>query len=407
MNHKPTLWRVFSAAPHRMMFLAGAVQGVLALLWWLSDLLGRYGGFYAPLVWPAPSPWVHGFLMIYGFFPFFIFGFLMTTFPNWMSGQQVSPRRYVSAFALLVGGVALFYIGLFTGRALLALGVLLMLAGWTVALYALLAVLFTAVHPDKLHPTIAAIALGMGWLGLLAYGLWLVGLGDGFAAFALICGVWFFLTPIFFTVSHRMIPFFSSRVLPNYKIVRPKFALWTMLVCSLGHGCLEIAGMGRWLWLADIPFALTALHLTWRWQFVRSFKTRILAVLHIGFAWLGVALALYAGQSLALLAGWTAPGLAALHALTIGFFASMMLAMATRVTLGHSGSELVADGATWALFLGFQGATVARIADDLPLPIPHGHLYLFAAVVWLACFIFWFAKYAPHYWRPRADGQPG
>lgn len=407
MNQKTTLWRVFSAAPHRMMFLAGAGQGVLALLWWLSDLLGRYGGFYAPLAWPAPSPWVHGFLMIYGFFPFFIFGFLMTTFPNWMNGRLVPPRHYALAFALLAGGVALFYLGLFAGRPLLALGVLLMLAGWTVALYALLAVLFTAVHPDKLHPAVAAIALGMGWLGLLAYGLWLAGLGDGFAAFALKCGVWFFLVPIFFTVSHRMIPFFSSRVLPNYKIVRPKLALWAMLACTLGHGGLEMADMGRWLWLADIPFALTALHLTWHWQFVRSFKMRILAVLHIGFAWLGVALALYAGQSLAALSGWPVLGLAPLHALTVGFFAAMVLAMATRVTLGHSGFDLVADGSTWALFLGFQSAAVARIAGDLPLPIPHGHLYLLAAIIWLACFIPWFVKYAPMYWRPRADGQPG
>lgn len=407
MNPKTSFWRVFSAAPHRMMFLAGAVQGVLALLWWMTDLLGRYGGFYAPLVWPVPSPWAHGFLMIYGFFPFFIFGFLMTTFPNWMNGRPVPPHRYVPAFALLAGGVALFYLGLIFGHLLLTLGVLLMLAGWTVALGALLAVLFTAVHPDKLHPVVAAGALGMGWIGLACYWLWLAGLGDGLAAFALTCGVWFFLVPIFFTVSHRMIPFFSSRVLPGYKIVRPKIALWVMLASSLTHGGLEIAGLGRWLWLADIPFALTALHLTWHWRFVQSFKTRILAVLHIGFAWLGAALVLYAAQSLAALAGKPLLGFAPLHALTIGFFAAKVLAMATRVTLGHSGFDLVADGTTWALFLGFQSAAVARIAGDLPLPLPHGLLYLLAAVVWLACFIPWFVKYAPKYWRPRADGQPG
>ena len=65
------------------------------------------------------------------------------------------------------------------------------------------------------------------------------------------------------------------------------------------------------------------------------------------------------------------------------------------------------DGATWVLFLGFQGAAVARIAGDLPLPLPHGHLYLLAAVIWLTCFIPWFLKYVPLYWRPRADGQAG
>ena len=130
MNQKTTFWRVFSAAPHRVMFLAGASQGVLALLWWLADLLGRYSGAYAPLVWPVPSPWAHGFLMIYGFFPFFIFGFLMTTYPSWMNGRKVPQRHYVPAFALLAGGVALFYLGLFAGRPLLAQRQVLTASPW-------------------------------------------------------------------------------------------------------------------------------------------------------------------------------------------------------------------------------------------------------------------------------------
>jgi uncharacterized protein involved in response to NO len=34
-------------------------------------------------------------------------------------------------------------------------------------------------------------------------------------------------------------------------------------------------------------------------------------------------------------------------------------------------------------------------------------LYLLAGLVWLACFTPWAARYAPNYWRPRADGKPG
>lgn len=399
-------WRIFSAAPHRMMFFAGATQGVLTILWWLADLLGRYTGLYAPLVWPVTPQWAHGFLMIYGFFPFFIFGFLMTVYPNWMNGAPLPRSRYIPAFALLAGGQALFYAGLFAGQGVLLAAVLLVLAGWTVAYYALLRVLFAAVHPDKLHPAITAVALGGGWLGVAAYALWLAGEGDIFAVVSLKTGVWLFLVPVFFAVSHRMIPFFSSRVLDGYQIVRPKWALWTVLSCSAAHGFLEIAGGERWLWLVDIPFVAASLHLTWHWQIFRSFKNRLLAVLHIGFAWLSLALGLSALQSLLALAGYPVLGYAPLHALTVGFFASMVLAMATRVTLGHSGRELKADGATWALFLAFQAAAVARIAGDLPLP-GHSHFYLLAAAIWLACFIPWFVKYGLVYWRAREDGQPG
>lgn len=408
MMQASSLWRTFSAAPHRVMFLAGAAQGLVAIAWWLVELLGRHTSAFLPPAWAIPAAWAHAFLMIYGFFPFFIFGFLMTTYPNWMNGPKVPPQRYVPAFLLLAGGVLLFYLGLLAGKLLIAAAVALMLAGWGIAFYALLDVLITARHPDKLHPRITSVALAAGWLGLLSYLLWLT-TGNGlFAVFALKAGVWFCLLPVFFTVSHRMIPFFSSRVLDNYKIVRPVSALWVMLACSFGHGVLEIAGWNAWLWVFDLPLLAQTLYLSWHWQLRRSLEVRLLAVLHIGFAWASVALALYAVQSLALLAGKTILGLAPLHALTVGLFSSMVLGMASRVTLGHSGRELVADSATWALFLGFQFAALARIGGDLPLAgTAAGHFYLLAAVVWLACFAPWFAKYAPKYWRPRSDGQPG
>lgn len=391
-----------------MMFLAGAVQGLAVIAWWLTELIGRHTSVWLPPAWAIPAAWAHGFLMIYGFFPFFIFGFLMTVYPSWMNGTKVPPRRYVPAFLLLACGVLLFYPGLLAGKGLLIAALVLMLAGWGIAFYALLDVLITARHPDKLHPRITSAALGMGWLGLLAYLLWLVTGNALFALFSLKAGVWFLLLPIFFTVCHRMIPFFSSRVLDNYKIVRPTGALGVMLVCAYGHGMLEILSWNAWLWLFDLPLLAQAMYLSWHWQLRRSFEVRLLAVLHVGFAWASVALALYTVQSLALLAGVSMLGFAPLHALTIGLFGSMVLGMASRVTLGHSGEELEADGATWALFWGFQLAALARIGGDLPLAgAAAGHFYLCAAAVWLACFAPWFVKYAPKYWRPRSDGQPG
>jgi uncharacterized protein involved in response to NO len=391
-----------------MMFLAGAIQGLAVIVWWLSELLGRYTTAWSAPAWVIPATWAHGFLMIYGFFPFFIFGFLMTVYPNWMNGTKIPPRRYVPAFLLLASGVLAFYIGLLLGKAVLIAALVLMLAGWGIAFYALLDVLFTARHPDKLHPRITSVALGMGWLGMLAYLLWLV-TGNGlYALFSLKAGVWFMLLPIFFTVCHRMIPFFSSRVLDNYHIVRPVNALWVMLACSYGHGLLEVLGGNAWLWLFDLPLLAQTLYLSWHWQLRRSFEVRLLAVLHVGFAWASVALALYAVQSVALLAGIGMLGLAPLHALTIGLFGSMVLGMASRVTLGHSGAELEADSATWTLFWGFQLAALARIGGDLPLAgAAAGHFYLLAAAVWLVCFAPWFVKYAPRFWRPRSDGQPG
>lgn len=134
------------------------------------------------------------------------------------------------------------------------------------------------------------------------------------------------------------------------------------------------------------------------------------AVLHIGFLWLGIAALLYVIQSASqFITGIPWLGLAPLHALTIGYFSTIVLGMATRVTLGHSGRALVADRITWWLFMGFQAAVVLRVAGDIwtgwPMAIWHPHLL--AGLVWLVCFGSWFANYAPIYWRPRVDGKPG
>jgi uncharacterized protein involved in response to NO len=153
----------------------------------------------------------------------------------------------------------------------------------------------------------------------------------------------------------------------------------------------------------------TALYLTWAWRLRASFAQPILAMLHIGFAWLGVALLWSAVQSLALLDGYAVLGRAPLHALTIGYFGGMVLAMITRVTLGHSGRMLVVEKAVWIMFLLFQMTALLRMAGDFPGVAfgLRGWLYLAAALLWLACFAFWCRRYLPIYWRPREDGQPG
>ena len=52
-----------------------------------------------------------------------------------------------------------------------------------------------------------------------------------------------------------MVPYFTSRIVANYVIVRPYAPLWIMVGASLAHGLLEGLGLGRWTWLADLPLA--------------------------------------------------------------------------------------------------------------------------------------------------------
>lgn len=141
---------------------------------------------------------------------------------------------------------------------------------------------------------------------------------------------------------------------------------------------------------------------------MRSLKIRLLAMLHLGFLWLGLAFALAAlSHTLLLASGATLSlGLAAQHALTMGFFGSVLLAMATRVACGHGGRTLVADDLAWALFWLLQTAVVLRVAAAL-WPAGEAALLVGAGLAWLAAVGGWAARYGRWFGQPRADGRPG
>lgn len=402
-------WRTFTAAPHRVMFFGGAVQTLATMLWWLIDLTSRYG-FGHPIEWAIPPSAAHAYLMIYGMFPFFIFGFLLTVFPRWMAEREIPASRYVPAFVLLMLGAVLSYPGLLFSKAVFAVSILLTLAGWAVAWRALLAVLLKAAPQNKNHPIAVSIALVLGWCGMLACLPWLAGGNDAWMDFTRQAGLWLYLLPIFGTVGHRMIPFFTSGVLPQSTISHPIWPWWVIIAACPAHALLHLADAQAWLWLADAPLAVSGLYLSWCWNFRGSFKVPMLAVLHGGFAWLGVSALLFTVQSLTLqLSGGEnyILGLAPLHALVVGCFSTLMMGMGTRVTLGHSGKTINAGSTIYSLFAAFQLVVLTRLlADILPAPL-RAWLYIAAAAGWLACFALWVATYLPVYLKPRADGRPG
>ena len=403
-------WQILQTAPHRIMFFGGALQILAVMLWFLLELLTRNGVFWHPIDWGIAPSASHAYLMIYGLFPFFMFGVQMTTFPRWLNGTEISQKFYVPAFMLLMFGAAGFYIGLLTNHTVLKAAICCTLTGWGIALYALMRVLLDTPSQDKRHPKIIFGAAYLGWCCQMAYLIYLVTDNIMWVRFAIEGGLWLFLLPLFVTVAHRMIPFFTGGAIPQYKINTPYWPLWVMLAASACHGLLEFNTLFSWLWVCDAPLAIAALYLSRQWGFSRSLKIPLLAVLHVGFVWLGFAMVLFTVQSLVLCFSgghtfiW---GLAPMHAMTIGFFVSILTGIATRVTLAHSGLSLVLDTPVKSILVGLQIVALLRVQADM-LPIENRQwLYVAAGIVWLACFVPWVVRFIPFYWKQRADGQPG
>ena len=143
-----------------------------------------------------------------------------------------------------------------------------------------------------------------------------------------------------------------------------------------------------------------------RWGLWRSLRNRLLAMLHLGFVWLGVAFCLDAFTVGMRAQGVDIPTLLPLHALTMGFLGSVLLAMVTRVSCGHSGRVLAADAMAWGLFWGLQLATLTRLTATL-WPAQASHLLLAAATLWLLTLGAWSARHWRWYGQPRVDGRPG
>jgi len=396
--------RLMAAAPHRLLFLVGASNVLAAMAWWTCWLLAARWHL-ADLPQPMlPAGWMHAIIMQYQVLPSFIFGFLLTVFPRWMNLRPLAPRHYLPVGVGLLGGQVLTLAGLAVNPWLLRAGAAFTVTGWLVGLVLLSGRALQA-RDWPWHALSCLLGLVFGFVGLGCYFLLTFHLDARLAFVAIKLGGIPMLLPVYFTVCHRMIPFFTQVVLRGYQPARPMWvlgAVWALLVLHLG---LELRHGYAWLWMVDAPLALLFAGLLVAW-WPREKMPPLLRVLYLGFAWLPIAFALYTFQSAwYAIAGEFLLGRAPAHALFIGYFGSLLVAMVTRVTQGHSGRPLVLGGVAAFAFVAVQLVAVTRVAAEL---VPDALAWQAAAGIgWLAAFLPWVLRSGWIYLTPRADGQPG
>ena len=398
------LLKQLAAAPHRLLFFIGATNVLLSMAAWTLWLIdARWNVF--DIAQPAvPAGWLHAIVMQYYVLPAFIFGFLLTVFPRWMGLPAFERKHYVPVGLGLVGGQLLTLVGAATGLALMQVAAAVTIVSWGIGLGLLARLVY--IHSAKdWHSVSCVLALTFGLCGLLMYGAFLATFDARWLFAAIKIGSIGLLLPIYFTVCHRMIPFFASSALPGYQTDRPLWSLAFVWVAALGHLYLEIRHGYAWIWL---PAGLLAVHCAWllfKW-WPRKRMPALLRVLFVGVAWLPISFALYAVQS-----GWYATsgefilGRAPAHALFIGFFGSLLVAMVTRVTQGHSGRPLVLGSVAAIAFVLVQAVAILRVVAET---MPDAMFWLvLAAIGWVVAFIPWVARSSWIYLTPRVDGRIG
>lgn len=392
------------SAPHRLGFALGAGLISAMAVWWLAVLAAPRLDIVLP--WAVAPTLAHGLLFTLGFMPAFMVGFLFTAGPRWLGLPPVEARTLLAPLLQFGMGWCVALLGLQVGALLAALGVAMALAGWLRLTLRFGALLRQSRAPDRLHAkgVLLACALGVVAMALACWAL--LANQPLLLRAATQLGLWGFVAPVYAIVSHRMIPFFSAAALPQLEAWKPNALLVPMLGGLFAGGLAEMGWLPAWLLAPPLALAsLALLALAVRWGLVRSLQgesLRLLAMLHGGFVWLGLALGLQA-VSLSLQAtGQGGLGAAPLHALTLGYLSCTLIAMITRVAAGHSGRPLAVDRAAWAIYGLLQLGVLLRLAAALGVDS-----LLPAAAIWVVVTVFWTWRYGGWLGRPRIDGRPG
>lgn len=353
-----------SGEGYRPFFMLFPVWGALVIGLWALSLQG-----YGPM-----RPADHGAVMIWGVFGSGVLGFLLTAFPRQNEAKPPGPR----GLALALGGqlatqAALLasWFGAPTRGLATALGAMV----WgAMALWALRIALHSLRRKWDGTTAGVPIAIFAGLAGWIAVGGEQTKLG-----FAL--GAYGFLSLLALALLDRLLPFFAGRVVDGYLGRRRRGFVALLAPMLLARA---IGGPHGWLDLGLVALLL------WQWSGWRpdqALRAPMVAVLHLGMAWIVAAFAVSAAMG-------PAAGTLPIHLAMLGGLGTLLFGLATRVTLGHGGLPVQADGFTFAVLGLAQGAVLLRAVLPIFGASPAWSLPL-SALLLSAAFVTWAVRFVP------------
>lgn len=371
----------FLSYAFRPFFLANAGFAVLVVPAWAAAWLGL-----PPFAGAGLDPLWHAHEMLFGFVPAAIAGFTLTAVATWTSRPPLAGRqlawllaswlaaRLAMAFAphlpaWLPGGLSAGFIisaALLLGRELIAAA-------------------------NRRNYPLAALILLLGMLDLLFF----AGASAGSPArqtVAVLAAL--HLASILITlIGGRIVPAFTRNWLQAHGGQRlPRSRAWLETAVFLSTGAAGMAhafGLGLPAgWLALLAGALHGLRLA-GWRGLAAWPEPLLFVLHAAYALLAAG---YGLLGLGLLG--RLPVSLGLHALGIGAIGGMILAVTTRVALGHTGRPLHAAPLTLLAYAALFAALLLRLAATLA-PSSTGPLLGGSALAWAIAFLLFLVVYTP------------
>ena len=364
----------------RPFFLLGAIYAGLSVLIWLPMFYGELALTTAF----SPRDW-HVHEMLYGYLPAIMTGFLLTAIPNWTGRLPIQGTSLLMLLAMWLAG-----------RVAVTISAKI---GWLPA--AIIDVGFLALVVAMAAREIAA---GKNWRNLKVVGIitflfasnvafHLEAHFDGSAEYGIRAGI-ATLVLLIMVIGGRIIPSFTHNWITRENPGRlpAPFGRFDVVVIALSAAALA-------LWIAQ-PFGrptATALALAGalnlvrlaRWAGDRTWRERLVIILHVGYAFVPFGFLLASAAALE-----TVLPSAGIHAWTAGAAGTMTLAVMTRASLGHTGNALTASAMTQVIYLAIVVAALARIWAALE-PGWSGPLLHLTVLAWCAAFFGFAGSFGP------------
>ena len=372
----------------RPFFLLNGVFAILVIFAWVMTLHGS-GLPAATLLW-------HGHEMLVGFAMAAVAGFSLTAVANW-TGRPTITGAALGWLVLswLAGRTAMLFSGWLPPNLVFLLDML-----FPVLLGVLLSREIIGGRSKRNYALVGIMVVIIALNGLYHFGVnqWLPG-SERLAIYLLIHTILLLVA----IIAGRIVPNFTAnwlrkqgqdRLPLDSDIIRRIALLLTILV-GLSAGFIPLHPL-----TGVLAFAAALLHglRLSRWRGFATISNPLLFVLHAAYAWLPIGYFLLACAVF----GWVFTPTSALHALTMGAIGSIVLAVTTRVALGHTGRPLKAARATVLAYWIFMLAVLIRVFGPLT-----GFDYLMimdlSALGWMLAFTIFCWVYWPILSRPRTD----
>ncbi len=379
----------------RPFFLAAGLYALIAVGAWVFILAtGRapFGGIPAHL-------W-HGHEMLFGFIGAAVAGFLLTAVPSWTGSRGFAGAPLVALAALWLAGRLAF-----AGAGTLPWPAIAVAELSFLPLLAFLIGRSLLRERNRNFPMLVIVAVL--W-GIDAWFLQAAAAGDlAGAGLALRVGIGVVLV-LLTVIGGRIVPAFTASAL-RVRGIAAQITTWKPVeVAVIGSMALAVVVDGvapgsRAAGVVALFAAITQAVRLSGWRSLRTLDAPIVWVLHAAYAWLPLGLLL---KAVHLLTGapWAAQWL---HALTIGAAATMIMAVMTRASLGHTGRPLVVGRSIALAYALLLGAAVVRVFGPALVPASYLGTVEAAAILWIAAFAIYVIVYAPVLTLERADGKPG